>query len=165
MAEIPNQAYPKSAGSYNATSQFYAYGTSKSGSSFKGTGCFTISGLIAEGAISQYQPVVASTVPGTAFKVSGSTVRGQEGILGVAESAAITGGEVNVIVKGIVPMTISGSIAIGKGVGASSSGSTWAVESATTLGYDLSTSGSNRVIFGYAIGTGSTSTTALIFLV
>jgi hypothetical protein len=165
MAQIPNQTYPQSAGEYDATTKFYAYATSKSGSSFVGTGVYTIAGFTAEGAIAQFQPVIASTVPGTGFKVSGSTGRAQTAILGVAESAATNGSNVNVIVKGVVPMIMSGSIGIGVGVGASSSGSTWAIEDTATLGADLYISGSNRVIFGYAIGTGSRATTALVFLV
>ena len=158
-----NNVYPFSATQYNAY-KFLCLNTIMSGAAFAGTGNHILGGFTAENAIAQYQPIVPATIPGAGFKVSGSDARNAAPILGVAESAATAGSTVNIIYRGIVPMIMSGSVALGKRVCASSSGSSWAVEGVVTIGWDAVYSGSIGNIIGYAIGTGSASGTALVYL-
>jgi predicted RecA/RadA family phage recombinase len=158
-----NNVYPFSATQYNAY-KFLCLNTIMSGAAFAGTGCHILGGFTAENAIAQYQPIVPATVPGAGFKVSGSTARSATPVLGVAETAVTAGSTVNIIYRGVVPMIMSGSVALGKRVVCSSSGSTWAIEGVVTAGYDAEFSGSNGNIIGYAVGTGSASGTALVYL-
>ena len=145
MAAIPNSVYPTSAGQFD--------GTEFRGSYLVNWDC------IAENAIAQFQPVTTATVPGISKMVSGSTARAGGPVLGVALSATVAGGAVNVLTKGIVgPVFTSGSCTIGAPVLISSSGSVWCVETYAQIGVAFGTasaSGSNKIVIGYAIATGS----------
>ena len=147
MAQIPNSIYPTSAGQFDGTT-------------FRGSNLVSWD-YIAENAIAQYQPVTTATVPGTLKMVSGSTARAGGPILGVALNAAVAGGTVNLLMKGIVPMFTSGSCTINAPVFISSSGSNWAIETYAQIGPVLALannlSGSGKTIIGYAIATGSVS--------
>ena len=146
MAAIPNSVYPTSAGQFDATA-------------FRGSYLINWD-CIAENAIAQYQPVTVATVPGTSKMVSGSTARAGGPVLGVALQAAVAGGPVNVIMKGIVgPIFTSGSCTIGAPVVMSSSGSNWAIETYAQIGavafWVAQASGSAKTVIGYAVMTGS----------
>jgi hypothetical protein len=148
MAQIPNQVYPQSAGEYDATE-------------FRGS-WLVLWDCVAENAVGQYQAVTVATVPGTTLMVSGSTARAGGPILGVALNAAVAGGPINILKKGIVgPVFCSGSCTIGAPVLASSSGSAWCYETYAQVGvvayWAAVASGSTRTVIGYAVKTGSTS--------
>ena len=118
MASVQNRANPLGEYGEIRTSRIRTTDSILSGTTWSGstiltlTGSRHIQGLVAQGKIYRYQPVVFASNATTILTVSGASSWGQGGIVGVSAGHVADGGAVSIITEGIVPYCQSSSASI-----------------------------------------------------